>query len=154
MLFRVVKNGGSVSFANNNHLIKDYGILQASISGQPKLKVIDGTDSSIMALGFEHLKNCKYIDKIILNRCQHMENSALDQLAYVKDTLNVLQVTDCGNVENSGLSTLKQLTNLKLLILYGFIYVEDFQNIINVLQKNLPKCQIITERPEQKQSKE
>lgn len=120
--------------------------MQASLNGKPKLQSIDGTDSSIMSLGFEHLKNCKFIDKIILNRCAHMENDALEQLAYVRKSLNVLQVTDCGNVEDNGLLAIKNLTNLKLLILYDFIYVTNLTNIINELQKSLPNCQIISEK--------
>lgn len=146
-----MKNGGIVSFADQNRPIKDYNLLQASVPSSPKLRLIDATDSAIMALGFAHLKNCKHLDTIILNRCAHMENEALDHLAYVRNSLKVLQVTDCGNVEDSGLLALKQLTNLQSLTVHGFIYVEDFEGIIRELAKSLPNCKIIAQKPQSKE---
>ncbi|XP_031631576.1 ATP synthase subunit s, mitochondrial isoform X2 [Contarinia nasturtii] len=109
-----------------------------------KIKVVDGTDSSIMALGFEHFKGCKNIEQIILNRCKHMENEALEQLGYVKNSLNELQITDCPNVVESGLMSLKQLNNLKKLTIYNFIYIKDFTGVVNQLKKDLPNCEIHT----------
>lgn len=97
-----------------------------------------------MALGFEHFKGCKAIERIILNRCKHMENEALEQLVYVKKSLKELQVTDCSNVVESGLLSLKQLNHLQKLTIYGFIYIKDFDAIVNQLKTDLPGCEIVT----------
>lgn len=98
-----------------------------------------------MAIGFEHFKGCTSIERIILNRCKHMENEALEQLAYVKQSLKELQVTHCSNVEDSGILSLKQLNHLQKLTIYGFVYVKDFNGVVNQLKKDLPGCQIVTE---------
>ncbi|XP_031631565.1 ATP synthase subunit s, mitochondrial isoform X1 [Contarinia nasturtii] len=138
----ILKNGGSVQFHNQYLPIKEYNSLSNTKS--EKIKVVDGTDSSIMALGFEHFKGCKNIEQIILNRCKHMENEALEQLGYVKNSLNELQITDCPNVVESGLMSLKQLNNLKKLTIYNFIYIKDFTGVVNQLKKDLPNCEIHT----------
>lgn len=75
-----------------------------------------------------------------------MENEALEDLAYVKNSLKELQVTDCSNVVESGLLSLKQLNQLKKLTIYGFIYIKDLNGVVNQLKKDLPACEIITSR--------
>lgn len=99
-----------------------------------------------MAIGFEHFKGCKAIERIILNRCKHMENEALEQLGYVKNSLKELQVTDCNNVVESGLLSLKQLNHLQKLTIYGFIYIKDFNGVVSQLKKDLPGCEIVTDK--------
>lgn len=132
---------------NQSRPIKEYNSLQAGASSaSPKLQVIDGTDSSIMGLGFKHFHGCKCIERIILQRCQHMEDEALQHLAYVKDSLKHLEIVDCHNVEDSGLLSLKQLQNLQTLTMHGFIYVKDFDGVVRQLKQDLPNCEIVTEK--------
>lgn len=146
VLCRIVKNGGAVQLGNQSQPTSEYNSLLIGSSASTRLKVIDGTDSSIMAIGFEHLKGCKSIERIILNRCKHMENEALEQLAFVKNSLLELQVTDCPNVIDSGLLSLKQLNHLQKLTIYGFLYMKDFNGVISQLKQDLPGCQIVTEK--------
>lgn len=122
--------------------------MQVNVAGASQMRLVDATDSSIMALGFEHFKGCRAIEHIILNRCKHMENDALEQLAYVKNSLKELQVTDCPNVEESGLLSLKQLNHLEKLTIYGMTYVKDLNAVINQLSTDLPGCEIVTNRPD------
>lgn len=75
-----------------------------------------------------------------------MENEALEQLAYVKHSLKELQVTDCSNVVESGLLSLKQLNCLEKLTIYGFIYIKDLNSVVNQLKKDLPGCEIVTNK--------
>ena len=95
-----------------------------------------------MSIGFDHLKNCTAIERIILHKCAHMENEALERLVHVKNTLKELQVTECGNVEDDGLLSLKQLTHLEKLRIYGFPYVKNFDKVVAELRASLPKCDI------------
>lgn len=143
-ILRIIKNGGAVQFTNHSSPTKEYNALVGS-SSSARIKMIDATESSIMAIGFEHFKGCKSIEQIILNRCKHMENDALEQLAYVKNSLKELQVTDCANVIDSGLLSLKQLNHLQKLTIYGFVYVKDFAGVVDQLKKELPDCKIVTE---------
>lgn len=136
---------------NQSSPIKEYNSLQASgPTASPKLRVIDATDSSIMGLGFEHFRGCKFIERIILRRCKHMENEALQHLAFVENTLKHLEIVDCHNVEDSGLLTLKQLNNLQTLNIHGFFYVKEFDTIVRQLQQDLPNCEINTQTTEQR----
>lgn len=143
---RIIKNGGAVQFASQRQITKDYNTLQLGSVGPAQIRLVDATDSSIMALGFEHFKGCRAIEHIILNRCKHMENEALEQLAYVKGSLKQLQVTDCPNVVESGLLSLKQLNRLEKLTIYGMTYVKDLNSVVKQLKHDLPDCEIITSR--------
>lgn len=148
-IFRVLKNGGVVIFENGTQH-KDYNGLQTTfnVDGKsPKIHTFDGSNSSIMAIGFDHFKGCK-IERVILDRCTHMENEALEKLGIIKDTLKDLRVTNCLNVEDSGLLTINQLSNLQKLTIYGFRYVKDFDGVIRQLQQSLPKCIIHSKPPE------
>lgn len=142
-----MKNGGAVQFKNQQQSINDYNHLQTTnIPSTMKLSKVDASNSSIMSLGFEHFKGCNSIEHIILHECQHMEDDAIEKLKYVKNSLNELQVTECHNVEKTGLLSLKQLAHLKKLTIYGFTYIEDLDPIVNQLREDLPKCQIITSK--------
>lgn len=120
--------------------------MQIIVHGTSKLWKVDGSQSSIMSLGFDHFKGCHFVEKVRLHRCQYMENDALEKLGYLKNSLKELEVTECHNVEKDGLLSLKQLQFLKILTIYGFTYItdEDFKTISYELKKHLPNCQIIT----------
>lgn len=75
----------------------------------------------------------------------HLENEALEKLAIVKDTLTDLQVSECHNIEDSGLLALKHLKRLNKLSLHGFSYVKDLDGVVKELQSNLPNCTIHTQ---------
>lgn len=143
---RIIKNGGAVQFTSQRQITKDYNSIQLGSVAPTQIRLVDATDSSIMALGFEHFKGCRAIEHIILNRCKHMENDALEQLAYLKGSLKELQVTDCPNVVESGLLSLKQLNRLEKLTIYGMTYVKDLNSVVNQLKNDLPDCEITTNR--------
>lgn len=122
--------------------LKDYNALPPSDLVSPKIQIFDGTNSSIMEIGFEHLNGCTAIEKMILHRCQHMENEALAKISLIKNSLIELQITECFNVEDEGLLTLKELKRLRKLTIYGFRYVKDLNGVVNELKKSLPNCSI------------
>lgn len=144
--YRIIKNGGAVQFTHQRQITKDYNSIQLGDTAPARIRLVDATESSIMALGFEHFKGCTAIEHIILNRCKHMENEALEKLAYVKNSLKELQVTDCPNVADSGLLSLKQLIHLKKLTIFGLTFVKDPNAVINQLKNDLPGCEIVTNR--------
>lgn len=122
--------------------LKDYNALPPTDLESPKVQIFDGTNSSIMEIGFEHLNGCTAIEKMILHRCQHMENEALAKISLIKDSLIELNITECFNVEDSGLLTLKELHRLQKLTIYGFRYVKDLDGVVSELKKSLPNCSI------------
>lgn len=141
----IIKNGGAVRYTSNpKKLIRQYDTLSEVSTLPLKLKEIDATDACIMKIGFEHFRGCDSIEKIILNRCKYLENDALSELHYVKDTLKELQVTSCYNFRDDGLLALKSLDKLKKLTLYDFPHVKDIEQLEAELKKALPLCNIIT----------
>lgn len=140
----ILKNGGGVCFtAAPSKYLRDYNLLPGE-NVRLQLKEIDGTNSSIMKIGFDHLKDCKYIDKIILHNCKHLESDSLEGLLHVRDTLKFLQVSGCYNFADKSLMPLKELKNLQKLILFDLQYVNNLNNVVVELLKSLPKCEIST----------
>lgn len=136
----ILKNGGTVTFANRpDKIINDYNFLPKDCN-QLSLKSINATNTAVMSLGFEHLYGCKEIEKIVLDNCTYMENEALAKLCSVKDSLRYLQITACPNVENSGLLTLGCLHRLRMVALADLPYVDNLTGVINRLQTKLPDC--------------
>lgn len=142
----ILKNGGMVRFTGRTQ-ITDYNALPSS-DQRVFIQEVDATGASIMAIGFDHFKNCTKIEKIILHKCKHMENEALEKLTHVKDSLQFLQISECYNVVDSGLLSLTPLANLRKLILCDLPYVKDMSSIERELRSKLVNCEMdVTSQP-------
>ncbi|XP_055385624.1 ATP synthase subunit s, mitochondrial [Condylostylus longicornis] len=141
----VLKNGGAVSFSvMSNKYIKDYNSLPPE---NVKFNIIgiDASNSSVMKIGFDHLKGCNHVEKIILHNCKHLEEDGLEGLINVKDILKHLQVSGCYNITESGLSALKVLTKLETLRIFDMKYVQNLEKVTSELKTSLKNCKITTE---------
>ncbi|XP_066261503.1 ATP synthase subunit s, mitochondrial [Euwallacea similis] len=137
----ILRNGGKVKWVHDEEYVADYNNLPKE-EVPVRLQEIDATGSSVMTNGFEHLKGCKYIGKIILHECHYLENAALKELHYVKDSLKFLQVSRCGNVTEAGLMYLLSLEKLQTLVIFSLPYVEERVKILDTLKKNLKQCTV------------
>lgn len=138
----VIKNGGAIRSAEASNLVySDYNSLPPE-NHTFNVKVVDCSDSSIMKVGFDHLKGCHHIDTVILHTCKNLEKDGLLGLAQLKDTLKVLQVSDCDNIRDEGLVSLGQLSKLQELKIFEMRYVQDWNNVKQKLSGMLPKCHI------------
>lgn len=54
--------------------------------------------------------------KAVFHRCGYLEDEAVRSLGYLKETLEDLQISSCGNVTDEGILTLTQMTYLKKYI--------------------------------------
>lgn len=105
----LLRNGASVKWVGEKNYLKNYNAL-------PKQNVrfviseVDASGSSISHYGFMHFEGCSSIRKIILHDCGYIEDEALNQLHFVKNTLEELQVSLCGNITDAGLRHIKELT--------------------------------------------
>jgi len=137
----ILRNGGKVKWVNADKYEDDYNHLpKDEVSVQ--LQEIDASNSSIMTNGFEHLKGCKYISKIILHECAYLENNALNELIYVKDSLLFLQVSRCGNITETGLLHLVKLKKLRTLVIFGLPYINEKVKILDTLRNDMKQCRI------------
>ncbi|XP_055612488.1 ATP synthase subunit s, mitochondrial-like [Uranotaenia lowii] len=137
----LLRNGARVKFCNQKQLHVNYNFLPDE-SVPLAVEEIDGTDSGISSLGFDHLKNLKRLRKIKLHNCVYVENEALDKLKFVVDTLEELEVSSCKNITDQGLLCIKDLKNLKLLSASNLPYVKDMKVVEQELKKYIPNCSI------------
>ncbi|GLV31858.1 uncharacterized protein CBL_07618 [Carabus blaptoides fortunei] len=114
----LLRNGGSVQWTGSPSYVKDYNSLPREGS-KFLIAKIDATGSSISHYGFLHLRGCEHIREIILDECSYLEDSALKQLSFVKNSLEHLEVSNCGNITDHGVLHLKDLSKLKTLQLYN-----------------------------------
>lgn len=137
----LLKNGGAITFVGRRS-VEDYNALGSAGQRHP-IESVEATDASIMAIGFDHFRNCRALQRITLTRCKHMENEALQRLTVIKDSLRELTLTDCFNVTDSGLVNLGELSGLQKLNVSGVPYVKDLPAVRATLAQKLPECEII-----------
>lgn len=137
----ILKNGGFIKFENQKWTT-DYNALPA-VNFRYRIEEIDTHNkTTIMAMGFDHFKDCEAIRKISFKSCRYMENEALEKLGFLKDSLNELEINGCYNVIDDGLQSLKQLQNLKKLKIENLPYVKDMKGVELELQTALAACEI------------
>lgn len=140
----ILKNGGAVRFtAFPKLLINMYNDLPEETE-KITVKEIDATGAAITELGFNHLKGCKAIDTVILDDCSDVDDLALAKLSFIKNTLEVLQVSKCDKVSGNGLHTVKELVHLKKLRCYDLAQVADILSVARQIRLDLPNCEVFT----------
>lgn len=141
----VLKNGGAVRFTDNPTILhKNYNTLPPE-NNKIKISEIDATTATIMSIGFEHLKNCQHIKKIILDNCKYLEDEAVSKLSYVDKSLDELQINRCRNISQAGLLELvSNVPHLKRLqVGRDMPLLKDIESsVIPELKKHLPQCEI------------
>lgn len=139
----ILKNGGSIRFKTDpENWFTEYNELPEQ-STQLTVKEIDASNTGITGLGFEHFRGCHQIDNIILHQCASIENAAINKLEIVAGSLKSLQISYCANVQDTGLSSIKQLINLEKLICFNLPQVKNLENVQKELSSALPNCDII-----------
>ncbi|KAH8259135.1 hypothetical protein KR038_005146, partial [Drosophila bunnanda] len=138
----VIKNGGGVRFVGSpNRLWKEYNSLPGENTAF-EIKVLDASNASIMKIGLEHLKGCKCIDTVIFHNCKHLENDGLEGLHHISSSLVRLQVSGCYNITDSGLAVIAQLKNLRQLVIFDMMFVNNMEAVAANLKEHLPSCDI------------
>ncbi|KAF7989407.1 hypothetical protein HCN44_008081 [Aphidius gifuensis] len=141
----LLRNGASVKWKNSTNYSNDYNSLVANVDMTKKIQGVDATDSGISHDGFPHFENCKFIEDMKLVNCVYIGDNALDHLDLLESSLKNLEISNCGNVTDKGLGSLKKLSNLKILKLSKLQAIQDLKMAQNNLTKSLPNCQIIIE---------
>ncbi|XP_062534478.1 ATP synthase subunit s, mitochondrial-like [Armigeres subalbatus] len=135
----LLRNGARAKFVNVQHEQVNYNLLPNE-NVPVLIEEFDGTDSGIMHIGFDHLKNLTRLRKIRLHNCVYLEDQALTKLRFVAQTLEVLEVSNCKNVTDYGLLALRDLKKLKQLSTHNLPYVKNIQKVEEELRKALPEC--------------
>ncbi|KAK0054855.1 ATP synthase subunit s mitochondrial [Biomphalaria pfeifferi] len=139
----VLRNEGSIKWTTSPAHLNDYNMLPRSDFEEYKLEEIDLSNTKVIDLGFEHLKNLKHLRKVKLYKCVSIMDDALKNLQHVKDTLENLEIIDCPMITEAGLTHLIKLRNLKVLILSALEAVPDLNKSVNRLKSSMPWCHIV-----------
>ncbi|XP_053696181.1 ATP synthase subunit s, mitochondrial [Sabethes cyaneus] len=137
----LLRNGAKVKFVNVPHVQQHYNLLPEE-SVRTLVEELDGTESGIMHIGFDHLKGLKHLRKVKLHKCVYLQDQALAKLALVADTLEELEVSSCKNITDHGLLCLRELKKLKQLVTYELPYVKDLKSVETQLKQGLPECRL------------
>lgn len=139
----LLRCGALVKWRNMESWTKDYNSLPVSGGRLLKVEEIDATDSAIMHIGFPHFKGCKHIRRIVFHKASYLDDAGLEQLPLLKDSLEELQISSCGNVTEEGLRHLKQLKNLTYLLIYDLPEIKDKDAMCKELEEALPNCAVV-----------
>ncbi|XP_058449878.1 ATP synthase subunit s, mitochondrial isoform X2 [Malaya genurostris] len=137
----LLRNGAKAKFVNIPNMQINYNLLPQD-SVPVLIEELDGTESGIMHIGFDHLKGLKHLRKVKLHKCVYLEDRALAKLRIVADTLEDLEVSSCKNISDAGLLQLKDLKKLKQLKTYDLPYVRDIGAVESSLKQALPGCRM------------
>lgn len=141
----VLKNGGGVRFKESPTVLhSNYNTLPAE-NLKVRISEIDATKSTIMSIGFEHLRDCQHIKKIILDSCKYLDDEALNKLGHIEKSLEELKIDRCRNISQEGLlAMVKSVPHLKRLALgKDMPLLKNVDStIVPELKKQLPQCEI------------
>ncbi|GFX42228.1 ATP synthase subunit s, mitochondrial [Trichonephila clavipes] len=138
----LLRCGASVKWKNKKDWVSDYNAMQIEFVPQNVIEEIDASESCIMHIGFPYLRGLKYLERIKFYKCIYLEDTCLNMLSVLKNSLQHLEVISCGNVSDKGVISLSQLKKLKSLYLYDLPEVKDKEDCLKILQQNLPGCKI------------
>ncbi|XP_058115961.1 ATP synthase subunit s, mitochondrial [Anopheles coustani] len=136
----LLKNGAKAKFVKDHRTHVHFNALPHETL-PVLMEELDGTDSGIMHIGFDHLEGLTRLRKVTLHNCVYIDDQALYKLKNVAGTLEELQISKCGNVTDHGLLCLKKLTKLQQLKTFELGYVKDLQQVEKQLKEALPECQ-------------
>ncbi|XP_047471285.1 ATP synthase subunit s, mitochondrial-like isoform X2 [Penaeus chinensis] len=139
----LLRCGALVKWQNMESWTKDYNSLPVSGGRQLKVEEINATDSAVMHIGFPHFKGCKHIRRIVFHKASYLDDAGLEQLPLLRDSLEELQISSCGNVTEDGLRHLKQLKNLTYLLIYDLPEIRDKDAMCKELEEALPNCAVV-----------
>lgn len=140
----MLKNGGAVRLGFRQDPIVDYNDLPPDTHPIEVLQ-LDATRSSVTAAGLSHLRGCNHINRMVLNDCPLLENGAMEKLQVIVSSLQVLQVSNCPGIKDSGLLQVGELSNLRKLCCFNLVNVKDIEYVEQQIINKLPYCQILRE---------
>jgi len=133
----LLRCGAGVRWKDSTRFERDYNSLSKG-----KIEEIDGTNSTIMSIGFPYLKGLKDLNKITIKTNPYLDDEALAQLSFVGHILLDLEIVSCANVTDKGVKSLAQLENIKHLKLFDLPSTDNREDCLEYLKSKLTKCAI------------
>lgn len=110
------------------------------LTGGKKIEEIDGTDSTIMSIGFPYLYHLTDLEKMVITRNPYLDDAALGMLKNLQSNLKHLELITCANITEAGIHSLVDVKSLKYLFLADLPSVKTVEYSFNFLKKGLSEC--------------
>ncbi|XP_044766584.1 distal membrane-arm assembly complex protein 2 [Coccinella septempunctata] len=143
----VVFRGGAVKFHGDDKWIKadeykNYNLPEYYVRNK-YIEAIDCSDTDIYYEGLQNFRDVKHLKWLSLNDCQDIDDWCIDTIcaAHYK-TLVYLDLRNCRNITERGLTALWKMKKLKLLFLDDVIRSTEFEMTVLLLQEQLPQLEI------------
>lgn len=137
----ILRNGGCVRFVGSPALFCDYNTLPPE-NIKFFVKEIEATNAGINEDGFIHIKGCEKLDRISLTNCPYITDEALQKMDLRKDSLKVVEISQCKNITEEGLRYLGALNKLEKLVVRDLPYVKNVEKVELELKKILVNCDV------------
>lgn len=143
----IIYRGGSVGFKDQENWIRkdkngNYS-LPSKFVPNLYLEEIDASGTGLLYEGLSNLEYLYYLKSLNLSNCLKIDDWCLDRLTIFRTTLEHLNISNCPNITERGLSSLYRLRNLKTLNLSNLQNVNHLELVCLLLEDVLPNCKII-----------
>jgi len=137
-----LKCGAHIRWAGARDWITEFGGLPITNDRKLLIEEIDAKEAGFMDVGFSHLHKLSGLKRFRFYKCPYFVDRDLEELQKVKHTLEVLEIESCVYITDQGLRGLSILEHLKELVLQDLPGVENMQECVACIQKQLPHCKI------------
>jgi len=137
----LLKNGACARFVGSPLLFCDYNTLPPE-NAKFEVKEFEADNAGINSVGFEHLKGCEKLDRIVMKNCSYITDEALEKLELRKNSLKILEISRCKNITEDGLKALWKLKKLEKLVIHELPYVTNTEQVQQELTQHLASCLI------------
>ncbi|XP_033104944.1 ATP synthase subunit s, mitochondrial-like [Anneissia japonica] len=138
----LLRCGAAVKFNGYEKWNDDYNTLPMGAKDRYRIEAVDATDSSIMHLGFEYFRGLEKMRRLKLHHATYITDESMHKLEILKDSLQDLQVSSCGDVSDKGLISLHKLSKLRYLFLCDLPAVKNMDTVLSTLRIALPNCEV------------
>ncbi|XP_071962954.1 ATP synthase subunit s, mitochondrial-like isoform X2 [Antedon mediterranea] len=138
----LLRCGAAVKFSGYEKWNDDYNSLPTGAKDRYRIEAVDATDSSIMHIGFDHFRGLEKMRSLKLHHATYITDESMDKLEILKDSLEDIQVTSCGDVSDKGIASLCKLCKLQYIFLCDLPAVRDIESVLNTLRTALPNCEV------------
>ncbi|KAF6205759.1 hypothetical protein GE061_019932 [Apolygus lucorum] len=144
----LMRNGAHIRWVGQKDFVTHYDNLPLDPEDESiyHIEEIFAKDSSISHHGFPHLRGCSHISRVALIHCTYVNDTCLESFAYIKGSLQNLDIRSCHELTQNGLLKLGELglENLRCLRIGSSskLKQEDLLNVFQCLQQSLPFCRV------------
>uniref|UniRef100_A0A069DPT9 Putative atp synthase subunit s mitochondrial n=1 Tax=Panstrongylus megistus TaxID=65343 RepID=A0A069DPT9_9HEMI len=140
----LMRNGAFIRWQGQPNFLSHYDNLPLDENDKAPyyIEEVDATDASISHHGFPHFSGCNYITKMKFHNCWYFDDRCIFQLNLIANSLCQLEITNCGEVTDAGLASLKDLRRLNDLRLGDLKQVKNLTGCVTAIQQALPECSV------------